>query len=133
MSQALKKLELEFTKIEFYDNYLISTIQEDQKVDASMVDDLIKIAVDFYGDKKFVYISKRENLYNVDPSIYVSKLKKFDRLIGIAVVSTMLPSINSAKFERNFATNFPYEIFLNMDEATKWADELITEQRIKNT
>lgn len=115
-------IELDFTTLNFYPNYVISRVREDVLVGANEVRELITACADFYKKSKFVYISLRENDYNVDPTIYVT-INKLN-LAGIAIVSKKAPSLNMAEFEKKFL-KIPFEIFNELEEAKSWANKLI--------
>lgn len=117
----LHSLELEFTTLEFYPDYLLSRVREDVLFSTQQVKDLIRIGLDFYKGRRFVYISLRENDYNVDPTIYF-KLGKLN-LAGIAIVSEKASSLKMAEFEQKFS-KVPFEIFTELEEAKIWVKEL---------
>lgn len=125
MDQLLSRLELDYTNLEFYDHYVISRINEGAIITSIEVRELIKVCIEFYKNKPYVYISKRENNFNVDPTIYFN-LEKLNNLAGIAVVSTNPSSINMAAFEQKFS-KIPFDIFLDLEDALEWSRE-----RIKN-
>lgn len=125
MVRLQKILDLDFFHMEFYENYVLSRLKEDIIIDQKKVQKLVNVCIDHYGDKNFVYISKRVNNYNVNPTIYI-KLHEINNLCGIAIVSQRTSSINMAHFEKNFA-KIPFEVFLETEDAIKWAL-----QKVKN-
>ena len=84
---------------------------------------LIDAANTFYGEKSFVYITHRKHSYSVDPVIFV-KTAKMKNLLGVAVVADVPVSKGNAEIEKLFY-NKPYEIFSALDDAIKWAKQLI--------
>ncbi|MDT0687802.1 hypothetical protein [Autumnicola psychrophila] len=126
MAEVAHKIELDFTTLEFFSKYVISNLKEDRSVEKEEANTLSKICTDYYGTKRFVYISHRINKCNVDPTVYISNMPKEGQLRGIAVVAANTPAIKSAKFERLFAT-FEFEIFTELDDAIEWAQELMEE------
>lgn len=123
MALPHKTLELEFTVLDFYENYVISQPREGKLLAAKQVADLIEVCSDFYRKKNFVYLSYRVNDYNVNPTIYFD-LEKVKNLAGIGVVSRKPSSLNMANFEKWFC-KIPYEIFIELDEALMWVQEVI--------
>lgn len=123
MDQILRTIELEYTILEFHNNFVISRMREGVVFSKEQVRNLIEVCSDFYGSKKFVYISKRENNYNVDPTIY-SHLEKVTNLAAIAIVSTKSSSINMANFEQKFC-KVPFDIFMDLEDAVEWSREII--------
>lgn len=123
MAQPIKLLELEFTILKFFDNYVISQPREGQLLAGKQVADLVEVCSDFYDGKNFVYLSFRVNDYNVNPTIYLD-LETVKNLAGIGVVSRKPSSLNMANFEKRFC-KVPYEIFLDLDEALLWSQEVV--------
>lgn len=123
----LKTLKLDFTVLEFFEAYVISSLIDDFVLDQKYVNELTTHCLDFYGAKRFVYISNRKANYNVHPTIYLN-LNKAEFLAGIAVVSENPRSINMANFERQFS-KIPYEVFLEMEEAVEWALEMANNKK----
>lgn len=119
--EKLHSLELEFTTLEFYPDYLLSRVRKDVLFSLQQVKELIKIGSNFYKEREFVYISLRENDYNVDPTIYF-KLEKLN-LAGIAIVSKKVSSLKMAEFEQKFS-KVPFEIFTELDDAMLWVKEI---------
>ena len=123
MKPILKISELEFTRLEFYDNFVISQLFEDTVLTQPEVNKLVEECSAFYNYKQYVYISHRINNSNVDPMIYFN-LSEAKGLVGIAVVSDSTVSINMAEFEKKFA-KLPFEVFLKLPNAIAWAEELV--------
>lgn len=123
MKGILKSVELEYTILDFYENLVVSRVREGVVFSKKQVQDLVEICADFYKSKKFVYISKRINNYNVDPTIYLN-LQGAKNLAGIAIVSIKPSSINMANFEQSFS-KVPFSVFLEMEEAEEWVSELL--------
>ena len=124
---ALKTLRLDFTILEFFDAYVISSLFDDMVLDQRYVEELTSVCLDFYGARRFIYISNRKANYNVHPTIYLN-LNKAKFLAGIAVVSENPRSINMANFERQFS-KIPYEVFLEMEDAVEWALEMANNKK----
>ncbi len=90
----------------------------------SMFKSLRIVCTEYFKDNKFVYISKRDNNYNVDPNIYRELEAVRKNLIGVAIVSDRPSSLNIANFERAFA-KVSFEIFLTLDAALDWAEDIL--------
>ena len=121
--RPVKTLELKFTALEFFENFVVSTLFESIIFDQKCVDELEAILLSYFGDRSFVYISHRKADYNVDPTIY-RNLKNIIPLKGIAVVSLNPSAITMATFEKKFSP-IPYELFIEMEDAMEWAEELV--------
>ena len=129
MEDILKTIELEFTILEFHSNYVVSRVRENVVLSQKQVRDLVEVCSDFYKQKKFVYISKRVNNYNVDPTIYLN-IDDVKNLVGIAIVSSNSSAIKMANFEQKFA-RVPFTIFMEMDDALEWVNELLGKRKDK--
>ena len=130
MGPLIETIELEFTTLTFYKNFVVSKIKEDVVLDKKNTEILVKACSKKYQGEKFVYISKRFNSYNVDPSIYVD-LEKATNLWGIAIVSKDASALKMAFFEKNFA-KFPFEIFTEFEEALIWAKKILSEEKFSS-
>ena len=128
MAEPEKRLELEFTILNFFPNYVLSQPREGIVLGGQQVADLVEICSDYYKGKDFVYLSYRVNDYNVNPTIYLH-LEDVKNLRGIGVVSKKTSSLNMATFEKNFS-KVPYEIFLDLEKAIEWV-QVILEKRKK--
>lgn len=53
-----ESIDLHFTTLHFYENYVISQPKEGVVIDYSEVADVIKICTEFYDNKEFVYYPK---------------------------------------------------------------------------
>ena len=112
----------DFCILKFYDNYVISIINEGVIVSKEISDKISKAAINYYQGKPFVYITHRMHSYSVDPNIYkdVSKIKN---LAGFVVVSDSKTSIKSALLEKIFL-NKPFQIFSNLEDGILWANNV---------
>lgn len=129
MASPLKILELEFTILEFHAEYVLSKPREGLILEGKEVADLVEACSDFYDGQPFVYLSYRVNDYNVNPTIYLN-LDQVKNLAGIGVVSKKVSSLNMASFEKNFC-KLPYEIFMELDPAKKWARKVVAARNKK--
>lgn len=124
MVNARKTLNLSFTRLDFFDHYLISTVKEDILLEEKHITELRNICFDYFGKKPFAYIANRVNNYNVNPLIYLNLLTE-KSLKGIAIVSLDLSRLQTANFEKQFSP-VPLELFQNPDEAKVWAKGIAT-------
>lgn len=129
MEPLLETVELEFTSLEFYRNYVVSRVKENVVFSKNNTSDVVKLCTARFADRKYVYISHRINSYNVDPTLYIN-LEKASNLGGIAIVSKSIPSLAMASFEKKFA-KFPFEIFNDYKLALAWAREILSKEDIK--
>lgn len=127
MAESLRRLELEFTILDFFPGYVLSQPREGVVLEGRQVADLVEVCSDFYKGQDFVYLSYRVNDYNVNPTIYLN-LEDVRNLAGIGVVSQKSSSLKMASFEKNFC-KVPYEIFLDLDKAIAWVDKILEKRK----
>lgn len=125
MTTSTKTVELSFTKLEFYDYFVISTVKEDVLLEQDQVSQLRAICNDHFQENSFVYIANRKHNYNVNPTIYINLIQK-ETLKGIAVISKDIDRLQTANFEKNFSP-VPFELFQNKEEAIVWANSIPTD------
>ena len=113
MKEPIKSVDLEFTSLDFYSDYVISIVKEDTVFSHTQFMAIAEKCNDFFDGKKFVYISNRKNNYNVNPTVYVKLEEIRKNLIGIAIVSDKVASLKMAEFERNFS-KAEFNIFLEL-------------------
>jgi len=112
----------DFCILKFYDNYVISIINEGVIITEKISKKISKTAINYYQGKPFVYITHRIHSYSVDPNVYynVSKIKN---LAGFVVVSDNKSSIKNAIIEKIFL-NKPFQIFSSLEDAILWANNV---------
>lgn len=118
-------LELEFTKLTFHKDYVISEVKDDVIIDEHRLEELQDICTTHYKNRTFAYIAVRKYSYNVNPMIYL-KLKDSRFLKGIAVVSDKSHRLITASFEKQFSP-VPFDLFHTLEEAEAWVQELMKE------
>lgn len=112
----------DFCILKFYDNYVISIVNEDVIVSKEISNKISQTAIDYYQGKPFVYITHRIHSYTVDPNVY-KDVSKINNLAGFVVVSDNKMSIKSALLEKIFLDK-PFQIFSNLDDAILWANNV---------
>jgi len=127
MSAVIKTIKLDFTTLDFHKNYVISVVNEDAVFSHTQFMEVAKKCKEFFSEKRFVYISKRKNNYNVDPTVYLKLEEIRKNLIGIAIVSNKVSSINMAEFEKTFS-KVNFKISLELEEAIEWAKEVLNKK-----
>lgn len=120
----VKTLKYSFCTIEVYNDYVISYINKEHHLTPDQNKVLEDIAIDYFKDRPFVYITHRKHSYSVDPSIYL-KTSKIENLVGFAVVAEVLLSKGNAEIEKLFLDK-PFEIFESLEDAKIWAKNIIS-------
>ncbi|HET8753007.1 MAG TPA: hypothetical protein VFM59_01500 [Salinimicrobium sp.] len=125
MKRILQTREFDFGRIDFHEKFLVSILNEGVLFNQEKFEKIAEECRKFYKQNGFVYISHRINSYDVDPTVYVV-LKKSNILKGIAIVveNEIASTVGTAYFEGNFS-NFPFEVFENLEDAVYWAEKLL--------
>ncbi len=118
-------VELDFAKIELFDDHVISTIAEGVSFTQPHLNAITELFESHYGDRPFVSIANRENDYTIDPTCL---MKQIPNLIGIGVVTYNEASFQTAHFEKQFYPGL-LEIFNDMDECMTWAQSLLLKNK----
>jgi hypothetical protein len=118
-------LTFKICEMTVYDNYVVNVIKEGITVTPDLNDILLKVTASHFKDKPFVYITHRINSYAVDPQIYY-ETSKIENLKGFAVVSSDYKAKVNAQIEKLFFKK-PFETFVTLEDAFKWAHTLIKE------
>lgn len=130
MSKSPLIIELEFTTLHFYKDYIISQPKEGVVIKELQIAEIVKICFDYYQENKVGYISYRINNFNVNPLVYL-KLKNIPNLLAIAVVTQNPSSLSTAAFESHFV-KLPFQIFLDLGKAEEWISSILQNERDEN-
>ncbi|HEA30010.1 MAG TPA: hypothetical protein ENH91_08465, partial [Leeuwenhoekiella sp.] len=68
---AVKVIVLDFAKIEFFENYVVTHVNEDIVLDMGHFEVYKELFTTYYENRPYVYISNRANSYNVNPMAYI--------------------------------------------------------------
>jgi hypothetical protein len=120
---AIHYKDIDFAQLFFFDNYVISQLQEGVLLEASNSKTLINALEDHYQDKPFVYIANRTFAYNVSPMLY-REASNMDKLKGICIVTSKTLSQDTARFEGKFYDKEFY-VCETITTGINWALELL--------
>jgi len=121
-------ISLDFASLEFYDNYVIATINEGVVFDKHHFNIFNDLFEEQYPNQKYGYISMRKYDYTVNPTCYINA-NEFPNLIGMAVCCFSQLSHDIANFEKSFYKK-PMEAFFSQEACVAWLEQLITKERI---
>jgi len=121
-SLILKKIDLDFAKVDIYENYLISQIKEGVIFEKQQLIQFYEIFELYYSGKPFVSIAERKYDYSINPNLLSESL--FSNLLGIGEVCYSKASYKTALFEQKFFKG-NFEPFYTIEECKKWAENLI--------
>lgn len=112
-----------FGKVDVYDNYLISVMNEGETVTPEHNHELAKLSRSVYKDRPFGYITHRKNSYSVDPKTYF-ETSKIENLVAFAVVTNERLAISNTEVEKLFLKK-PVEVFETLEQAETWVNSII--------
>lgn len=118
-----KVIELPFASLALYEKFVVVTIKEGVLFDRPELEAFYEIFDTFYPNTYFGYISNRQNKYTINPTSYI-ETSKYPRLIGMAIVCTVISNKRMALYEKRFYDR-PFEIFETMEKAQEWICNLL--------
>ncbi len=116
------QVTLSFAKIEIFENYLISTVNEGVIIDLSHLKELQLIFDLYFQNNYFGFISNRINDYTVNPTSF-NKLSRNPRLLGVAILCYSKESYDNTQFIKYFYSK-PFKSFFSQKECLQWFNSL---------
>ncbi|GER60499.1 hypothetical protein ULMA_26070 [Patiriisocius marinus] len=117
-SPLLETINLDFVKLEIYDEYIVTTVHEGVLFDHKKLDEVHKVFDKYFKHKPFGYISNRVFDYTVNPTSFIYSLQ-YENLVGTAIVCYNDKSYRNAQFESTLH-NCLIEIFHIESKALEW-------------
>jgi len=121
----MREERLPFGNLQYFEDYVISTIDGGIDLDRSCVDTLIDHLNQFYGNRPFAYITHRVNDYSLNPA-EAKRLITETQIRMAAFVLLRKFSYDSYQTERAFY-KIPTAAFGTMEEAINWVKKQLTE------
>ena len=118
----LDEHRLEFGPIKFYENFLISELNEGEKIDFNKAKVISRLVNKHFNNKPFAYISNRINSYAVVPTDYYKIHDVFPNLKAFATVIYSDTQKSIVNLENKFLQE-KLKTFNNLDEAITWTQE----------
>ena len=115
---VVKEYSLDIGTVQVYENYIVSIFDEGATVTLERAYQIIGISEIHFRDKKFGYISWRNNSYAIDPIIY-TYLRGLDNLKAFAIVSKKEIDMHNFKIEKMFYKK-NMEFFIEFENAVVW-------------
>ena len=117
------EVNLPFCHLKFYNNLVVSSINEGVALTQDLSDQIIEVALNHFVDQRFVYITHRINSYSVDPTVYFS-VSQIENLLAFVVVSKQPISLQNTEIEKLFLDK-TFELFEDLDTALSWSNKVI--------
>ncbi len=117
----------------FFEDFIISEINEGLLFDWNMAQKLINLAENHYGkNNKVAYISNRVHSYSLVPQDWLKFFKARNSISAFAVVSYNEKEKSDILIERLFFKS-KIKKFFNLNDAVAWASEQQREYNVKKT
>ncbi|MCC1483691.1 hypothetical protein [Winogradskyella immobilis] len=123
MNQPFQITKFNFGTLQFYENYVISTQNEGVHIGINEHNKIMSTIIDYFGDKKFIYIANRKHSYSIDVMVYYEVIK-VKNLLAIAVVNYLKTNVSTYTMESHFLKKKSKE-FDELETAIKWASTLL--------
>lgn len=121
---------LDFGTIYFFENIIVSEINEGVIFSYKIADIIIGLANEHYRNKNVIYISNRINSYSVKPTDWIKINNKYRNLVGIGIVNYTNFSKSIFSIEKLFSKR-EFKGFDNLNDALQWAEELTKKNQKK--
>ena len=115
-------VNLSFTKLEIFEDYIVSTVNEAVVFDIQELEQIHSMFDIYFKGKDFGFISNRKNDYTVIPTSFMN-VPKNNGLLGVAILCYSKSSYNNSLFIKKFYSK-PYKAFYTLDECKLWFDSL---------
>ncbi len=116
------EVNLDFTKLEIYEDYIVSTVHEGVVFDTPELEQIHSIFDTYFQGEKFGFISNRENDYTVIPTCFMNASKN-NGLLGVAILCYSKSSYDNSLFVKKFYSK-PYHAFYTLKECKQWFHSL---------
>jgi len=126
-STFIKTITLDFTTLELYSDYIISTIQEGTIINESHFKSFFTVFDTYYKNIPFGFIANRKYDYTVDPLCY-TKTTKYFNFVGMAVLCHSKKTYDITTFENKFYHK-PLAPFYTLEECIDWVKEIVANSK----
>ncbi len=118
----VKKYDLDFGKVFFYENYLIIEVAEGICFDYEKAKEISLLTNLHFGNQPFGYISHRVNSYSLEPTGYMKMEVIFPHLKVFSAVTYTKFQKSGISVENMFYQD-EIKRFDNLEEAVEWTKE----------
>ncbi len=122
--------KFEFGTFYFFDEFVISEINEGVTLVFDDTLELIELIKDYYAERPFGYLSNRINSYSIDPTGYYKVEESFPNLAGFAVV--IYNQYKGALEIEKLFLNAPFKGFQTIEKASFWLSGLVKDKRLES-
>jgi len=117
---------LNFASFEVLPHVVIGEVFEGVSITVDHVKATLLLAARHFGNDPWVYISKRTNTYQMDPTVFPAFGDRDFNLVGFGLVSTRDVVQAMGRFESGFMLDrIHFKGFVDVDSAVDWANGLL--------
>ncbi|PWK17363.1 hypothetical protein [Xanthomarina spongicola] len=118
------KVEFSFGTYFFFDNFVISELNEGIHFDWLKIQEVISAISEYYDDNfKIGYISNRINSYSLVPQLWIDFYKEYNFIVAGAIVAYNDFNYMNATLEKHFSKN-SIKRCNSLEEAIEWMSKL---------
>lgn len=120
----------DYGRFYFFENFIISEINEGVLFDWDLATELIELATSYYGENpKIGYVSNRIHSYSLKPQDWLKFFSARHTLTSFAIVDPK--SQSSTLLEKMFFKSL-IQKFDNLNDATSWVQEITINSKSKD-
>jgi len=119
----MEEYKLKFGRFEFFDDYVISTINEGVDLVSERLLEFHSLCFEVFQDRPFSIIERKVSSYSLDPSFYIKYRDSLSNIRAHAVVIESRSSTKLAEYESLYITHCPCKVFNSTDDALSWINQ----------
>jgi len=121
INNSHKKVEMPFGNFYFFNEFLLSELNQGVHFSWDKVKKISDLATEFYGkDNRVVYISNRVNSYSIEPQSWLKFDKEYNFFKASAIIAYDMKGGLSVVLEKLFSQK-RIQKFTDLDSAIDWA------------
>lgn len=123
-SQPVQEYSLKFGTFQFFDSYVIGTIDEGVDMDTGMLLEFYSLCFEVFEDRPFSIIELRTSTYSIDPSFYIKYRDLLSNIKAHAVVIAANTSATYSEYEALYIKHCHFRVFDSVGDAVNWVESV---------
>lgn len=115
---VVREYNLDMGTVKVYKDFMVGIFEEGSTLTMETIYQIIGISEIHFRNRRFGYISLRQNSYAIDPTVY-TYMRGLKNLKAFAVVSKKKIDMHNFKIEKLFYKN-NMEFFIEYENAVSW-------------
>jgi len=121
---AMEEYTLKFGRFQFFDDYVISTINEGVDLVSERLLEFHSLCFEVFQNKPFSIVERKDCSYSLDPSFYIKYRDSLTNIRAHAVVIRPDSSAKLAEYESLYITHCPCSVFNSTSDALDWINQV---------